>query len=738
MNKDSETRNPRAVPYSGNREFLDQYAGVLEMLCQVRLSGRTAPPDEGPRLFPVRAGRRGRASSARPADPSVLDKYGRLREKLRNRVKATIKRGEVKLPLVRLVRQFGLTELEEDILLCAMIYHSRRSFEKLMDEATGMGSFSIRSILALFFDNDDDRIAHRGCFMPNSTLVRNGLLRIGGRRNWNALSEEEFLCLSPEIPLRISSLILDQEMAEGDGKGPVTLIEPRIRLEDLGLPDGTIAEIRRVAQLEKARQHERLCQESEDEDEHRIILLYGAPGTGKHLAAQAIAGLLGRKLLRIKTGHYLRREFEEAEDLVQTLGLAKLMDAVPCFSLAEGLLDGDPDNFLTGLFADEFASFNDTVILTANGNPDLSGNVGRHVTYMIDLPLPSLERRMEMLAALIPAGMQPAPDLDLEKVAERLKASGSKLKGIVKSACLRASTRKDGERELRMADFFPTTAGLDIASIPREEASYIAEPCAKLDDVILTDALRKQVRQIVGAVRARDTVFEKWGLGAVYGTGQGISALFSGPSGTGKTLTAEAIASELGRPMRVVQLSGMMDKYVGETEKNTAGVFRLASAAGEVLVIDEADALFATRASYSEHNSYYINSHINTLLKEMDDFKGVVILTTNRAPSMDQAFERRIRWKLEFPQPDQETRAALWRLLLPPSVPVAGDVDFQALAGEFDFTGGLIRSSILKAAFAAAEEGDVVCMRHLKDAAATEKIAGKPGRKQGIGFERTA
>ncbi|MDM7912546.1 MAG: AAA family ATPase, partial [Methanotrichaceae archaeon] len=537
--------------------------------------------------------------------------------------------------------------------------------------------------------------------LPSGKLVHNGLMVIGSRRNWSTLSEDDFLSMTPEVPLSIANIVLGISYTELPS-GSLRLIEPSDSLEDSSLSEETLDRIQRAVEFEQildssSRSDNHLA------EKHRIILLYGPPGAGKRRAARIIAARLGKKLLRIRTSRFLMHDCDDFEEVSRVLDHADVSRAVPCFTLAERLLDDDLEDGLSESFADAFAEFGNTVILTVIGMPELTGNLGKHVTHLIPVPLPPVDQRISIIGDSIPEGLPLAPDLDLRGIADRLELSSARLKRAVKSACLRADTRKGQERELRITDFFPSAGLVGYGSpLPPEKTSMLTYPMTKLDDVVLPDGVLTQVRQIISAARVQEIVFNQWGFGDAYRTGQGISVLFSGPSGTGKTLTAEAIAHELGLPMRVVLLSGMMDKYVGETEKHTAEVFRTASTRKEVLVFDEADALFAARVSGSEEGSYYTNSHINTLLREMDVFTGIVILTTNRFPEMDRAFERRIRWKLEFPSPDAHSREMLWRKLLPGKAPVDEDIDFGALARDYILTGGLIRSAALKAAFSAA------------------------------------
>lgn len=228
-------------------------------------------------------------------------------------------------------------------------------------------------------------------------------------------------------------------------------------------------------------------------------------------------------------------------------------------------------------------------------------------------------------------------------------------------------------------------------------------PQLTLDDVVLSDEMRRSVEQVLRHARFAHQVFEEWGLERYCPTGRGLSVLFSGPPGTGKTLVASILAGELQRPLYRVDLSRIVDKYVGETEKNLARVFDAAERSQAVLLFDEADSLFAARTSIKSSNDRYANLEVNFLLQRLDDFPGVSILTTNHAQSIDEAFQRRLRYQVEFPMPDAALRAELWQRLLPPGAPLSPDIDFEALGEAFELSGGHVRNAVLRAALEAAE-----------------------------------
>ncbi|HWO26516.1 MAG TPA: ATP-binding protein [Kofleriaceae bacterium] len=239
-------------------------------------------------------------------------------------------------------------------------------------------------------------------------------------------------------------------------------------------------------------------------------------------------------------------------------------------------------------------------------------------------------------------------------------------------------------------------------------------------DLVLPPDIMDSLRELVGRVRYRRTVFEEWGMGRTMTTSRGLTALFQGQPGTGKTLVAGVIARELGLDLYQVDLSKVMSKWIGETERNLATIFDAADDGQVILLFDEADSLFAKRTEVRSSNDRYANLEVNYLLQRLDAFEGIAILTTNNGGSIDPAFKRRLSFRLSFPFPDEETRAELWRAHLPRELPRTGELTFDVLARKYQLSGGYIRNACLRAAFLAAQEETLLQQHHLERAVALE------------------
>jgi hypothetical protein len=244
------------------------------------------------------------------------------------------------------------------------------------------------------------------------------------------------------------------------------------------------------------------------------------------------------------------------------------------------------------------------------------------------------------------------------------------------------------------------------------------DPAATWNDIVLPAHQLAVLRELAVHVRRRGQVYERWGFAAKYRRGLGISALFAGPSGTGKTMAAEVLANDLRLDLFHIDLSQVVSKYIGETEKNLRRLFDAAEGGGSLLLFDEADALFGKRSEVNDSHDRYANIEVSYLLQRMEAYRGLAILTTNMKEALDPAFLRRIRFVVQFPFPDVNDRASIWGTVFPSATPTRG-LAFEKLA-RLNVSGGNIRSIAMNAAFLAADDGGSVEMRHVADAARRE------------------
>jgi hypothetical protein len=239
-------------------------------------------------------------------------------------------------------------------------------------------------------------------------------------------------------------------------------------------------------------------------------------------------------------------------------------------------------------------------------------------------------------------------------------------------------------------------------------------------DLILPDAESAQVVELVRRMQHRVLVYDTWGFGDKTGKGRGLTALLSGPPGTGKTMIAGLLAKSMGLELRQIDVSKVVSKYIGETEKQLAQALDAAECGHTLLLFDEADSLFGKRTEVKSSNDRYANQGVNFLLQRIEQFNGLCVLTTNHESSIDEAFRRRLAMHIKLPAPEAGERSRIWERMIPAKVPVAGDFDFGRLGRQFDLAGGYIKNAVLRGAFYAATESEPLQYRHLMAAAYAE------------------
>ncbi len=286
--------------------------------------------------------------------------------------------------------------------------------------------------------------------------------------------------------------------------------------------------------------------------------------------------------------------------------------------------------------------------------------------------------------------------------------------GAIADAVRRAASRSGGM--ITGVDLWD--ACRDQRGAGLDQLAHRIEPHFGWDDIVVTKTAREQLHELAAQVRNRTIVYENWGFATQFGRGRGITALFAGVSGTGKTMAAEILAGHLRLTLDRIDLAGVVSKYIGETEKNLRRVFDAAERSGTILMFDEADALFGTRTEVRDSHDRYANLEINYLLQRMEDYSGLAILATNKRSALDSAFLRRLRFIVDFAFPDAAERRQIWERVLPPGAE-RGELNYGQLA-RLEIAGGNIRSIAVNSAFLAASEDSPIEMSHLVRAAARE------------------
>jgi hypothetical protein len=437
------------------------------------------------------------------------------------------------------------------------------------------------------------------------------------------------------------------------------------------------------------------------------VALAGGPGDEALAAARAIAAQAGRALVEVRADEGIER----LRDELLTARLHRAWVFMP-LHLADPVAPSASTLVRTAVHAPVLTLFG--VPAGGSWRPLFDGT--DHEVVVLSPPEAS-QRESLWSRGLREQGVS-ASDRDVEAVAGLF----SLYPGQIRRAAARAGRmRNGGDADLTSltacARSECTTALCELA----DRVALVHE----WSDLVFPAPTMRRLREFAGAIRCRDRVFRDWAFLRPTGGTPSLRALFSGASGTGKTMSAAVVARDLGLDLFRIDLSAVVSKYIGETEKNLERIFTAAEGSNAILLFDEADALFGKRSEIRDAHDRYANIEVAYLLQRMETYDGVMILATNLSNHLDEAFGRRIHFDIEFSPPDEEQRERLWRLLIPAAAPTRDDVDHAFLARQFQLTGGEIRNVALAAAFLAAYEDGEIAMHHLVRAMARQR------RKQG-------
>jgi hypothetical protein len=580
--------------------------------------------------------------------------------------------------LDRVSSLFGLSSFEHDLLVLCAGVELDSAFGPLCAEAQGdpqrpYPTFSLA--LALLPD------AHWSAVTPSGPLRRWRLIEVGSGG------------VVTTAPLRIDERLLHY-------------------LTGMDVPDARLVGLVRpaVTGVELAPSHQRLADKvaavwTGRSEAPTLIRLCGQSRADREAIAIHACQQLGLSL-RVLTADCLPSAPHEIEALARLWQREAALSA--CALLVE-CGDGRPDETTK---AGGLVSFLDQ----CGGALLLGGQerwpTGRRRAATFDVFKPSaVEQRNAWIAALGPAGEM------LNGQVEQLASHFDLSRYTIEAAALEAlAVDPEGGAPGFAHAVWDACRG---QARPRlDDLAQRIEGSAGWDDLVLPEGQKQLLRDLAAHVRHRATVYERWGFAGRGSRGLGISALFAGASGTGKTMAAEVLASELRLDLYRIDLSAVVSKYIGETEKNLRRIFDAAEEGGAVLLFDEADALFGKRSEVRDSHDRYANIEVSYLLQRMECYRGLAILTSNMKSAVDTAFLRRIRFVIQFPWPDAEQREEIWRRVFPPATPTEG-LHPAALA-QLNVAGGSIRNIALHAAFLAAEPGEPVRMAHLLRAARTE------------------
>jgi DNA polymerase III delta prime subunit len=617
----------------------------------------------------------------------------------------------VSLSLQRLAQIFNLTQFEEWCLIICLAPEIDAKYETLyaylQNDATRKKP-TIGLILNLLCRSQGEKFAARVAFEPSTTLLKFKLLQI---TDSSPDGQAPLLSRTLKVDDRIASFLLGHNHMDSrldrfarmvfPGEGPVGMVASHeLYHRTSGFVEAHFKDVESVGG-------------------NVVLYLHGPANLEKRSIIEAVCKnhtlpLLVADVEAMQAG---AMPFYEA---VWLLGReAVLRSAVLCLENGDCILAEQEKHRLELNSVLECAKVFSRLTFIFGSRPwQPQGLNGECLFLSISVARPDLGMCKSFWEQSLAACDRMGDDVDSAILAGRFRFGLSQIQDALAAAENMARWRSPEDWRITAADL---SAACRAHSSPKLDAlAHKITPKYSWNEIVLPEDNLAQLKELCQQARYRHLVYGEWGFDRKLSLGKGLNALFSGPPGTGKTMAAEVIATELQLDLYRIDLSQVVSKYIGETEKNLHQIFLEAETGHAILFFDEADALFGKRSEVKDAHDRYANIEVGYLLQKMEEYEGVAILATNLSQHIDEAFLRRMHFIVEFPFPDHEYRRQIWQVIFPREAPLAREVDFEALAREIKLAGGNIRNIALAAAFYAAGNGRVIQMPHLWQAARRE------------------
>ncbi|MCL4704874.1 ATP-binding protein [bacterium] len=626
----------------------------------------------------------------------LLQQARAMRRQIKTRVRASQSQHTIS-PLGRLASCFELSEFEQQALVICLAPQIDARYEKLyayLQNDIAKRYPSIDLILALLCQNLEERLQHRTAFHPLAPLRYWGLID-QAEAEMGFSAGQSFL--RPDLRLVhyvLGDLSLDHRVL------PDLHILPASGWEDVAIPESLQQRLPKLLQ--------RVMDEG---NAHAPILhFHGRPGVGKKTLACALCSEIGKSLAVVDL-RYLPKEPEHFRTKIRLIVRESLLlSFVVYFDHLDAL--ESTENQVLVLLQTLVQEISELGLPTFLGGEKTLLELPDHVPiFSAEVPAPDFAARKAIWNAHLNGTFADNDRSRLGQLANQFDLTGGQIVRAVRRAKQSASTRDPENGRPTLADL---VAGCRMQSQTQlDKLARKIEPIYVWNDLVLPEDVVAQLHEICQRVNHRHRVFSDWGFGRKLSQGKGINALFAGPSGTGKTMAAEIIANELQLDLYKIELSGVVSKYIGETEKNLDRIFSAAEHGNAILFFDEADALFGKRSEVRDAHDRYANIEISYLLQKMEQHEGITILATNLRQNLDDSLTRRLAFTIHFPFPDEASRRRIWKNIWPKEMPLAKDVSLDTFANQYKLSGGNIKNIALAAAFLAAEDGGIITEAHL-------------------------
>ncbi|OKP75649.1 AAA family ATPase [Paenibacillus sp. P3E] len=700
--------NEAAPPYSSNHEYLAEELQRLELRLKLRMldapqldSGLSPMDEEIHYLLDVQ--------STDEDDTNLLTaKINELEQRIASRLRASHGQ-EVRLILPQVASTLNLSSLEVNIVIACLAAELDRKYERiyafLQNDMTDRRP-SVEFVLGLFTGSEEERVAARLLFDAHAPLMKFLLERKGEFGDSRTPLIARPLKLEDwAVNLLLGYEVLDERLTKAASLD--TLVIP----QRTGFPEELEQNLLRFVK-----------HYSSGEERRAGSLLYcsGPDEAGKLSGIRGVCSKLGLSVLVADMDKLLLPEVDFSE-MLKLLGRHALLEhAALCFTGFDSMVtEDDRYRVKIRLLVEMLDTYAPLTFILGEAEWGIS-LTGVQLNFMqIEFPFPDAAARKQAWTNF-GQDYRLSPKIELADFSGSFRFTSGQIRAALNGgeniAVWNGSSGAEvSAKDLYEACYFQSSRKIQ-ALATKIRAMYT------WDMLVLPGEQLSQLREICHQVKYRSLVYGEWGFAGRLSLGRGLNILFSGPPGSGKTMAAEVIATELNLEIYKIDVSQIVSKYIGETEKNLSRIFDEAETSNAILFFDEADALFGKRSEVKDAHDRYANVEISYLLQKMEEYTGIVILATNLNQNLDDAFARRLHFKLEFPFPEENQRAQIWRGMFPAGAPLDPDMDYDFMAEKFILAGGNIKNIALNAAFYAAHEGCAIGMKQIMLAAKREYL----------------
>ncbi|UVI27375.1 ATP-binding protein [Paenibacillus spongiae] len=679
-------------PYADNSEYLMDEMKRLDLLLRISLirqSGRTLDPALDS------------AEALGWSEELLTTQLHALNTCIHNR-KILSMRQSIHLSLPYLAQLFQLSDMESIVLLVGLSPELDPKYEKLFarlqEDPTALRP-SVHMVQRLLQTISPSRVYAQSIFDSTGKLLKYQLLHYMEPDETNYLLSRHFY-----VDPQIVRFLIGIEQLDGRLEGAAYFAPHREDPDMEWLHQDVINRIRSLI--------EKQLTPNGGLEQKLMFVLAGEPGSGKQRVAESVCRKLGISLLIGDIAVMLHHPTTFTSQLFLLCREAHIHPSALCLLHTNSLFE-QPEQHRKEIaaFLDMIEKFPNLTFVLGNKPRSLLRSHGNGGLIEVDVKIPGHDLRKKLWERLADrVSFEHPPDFDA--IAEKFSFTPGRIQNVLFLAQRAALWRNPEHPKVSLADLQASCYSQTEHHLYDGLADKLL-PSGTFRDLIVPAEQAARLQELIDQVKYRRIVHGEWGFGEKLRRGKGLNILLHGPPGTGKTMAAEVIAGELGLDLYRIDLSQVVSKYIGETEKNLHRIFQAAEQSYAILFFDEADALFGKRTDVKDALDRHANTEIAFLLQKMEEYDGITILATNLLHNLDAAFIRRMQFSIEFPIPDESSRRDIWKAMFPADAPKSEEIDYDFLAQRFKVSGGHIKNIVLSAAFLAAKQGQSIGMAHL-------------------------